>query len=114
MKNSHFETLSKYLYEKRLAKEITQGNLARVLGYASPQFISNWERGLAKPPLSTLKKMIKILDLDVDELLTILMKIEERRIREYIYGEIKISSPKKKKNERQRLGGPHASIRRLV
>lgn len=86
MKNSHFETLSKYLHEKRVAKEITQGNLARMLGYASPQFVSNWERGLAKPPLSTLKKMIKILDLDVDELLTILMKIEEKRLREIFYG----------------------------
>jgi len=99
MKNNHFETLSKYLHEKRVAKEITQGSLARVLGYASPQFISNWERGLAKPPLSTLKKMIKILDLDVDELLTLLMKIEEKRLREIICGEAKTSTHKKRRTK---------------
>lgn len=99
MKNSHLETLSKYLYEKRVAKEITQGNLARVLGYASPQFVSNWERGLAKPPLETLKKMIKILDLDVDELLNILMKMEEKRLREIICGETKTSTHKKRRTK---------------
>lgn len=99
MKNSHFETLSKYLHEKRVAKEITQGNLARMLGYASPQFVSNWERGLAKPPFDTLKKMIKMLDLDVDELLTILMKIEEERLRKYIYGEAKPRKRRKAKHK---------------
>lgn len=96
MKNSHFKILGDYLYEKRLAKGITQGDLATVLGYTSPQFVSNWERGLAKPPLETLKKMIKMLDLDVDELLTILMKMEEERLRKRIFGETK-SSPRRKR-----------------
>lgn len=101
MKSSRYETLSNYLHQKRIAKNITQSNLASVLGYTSPQFISNWERGLAKPPFDTLRKMIKILDLDVDELVTILLKIEEKRIREYIYGETKTPSPKKRKMKRK-------------
>lgn len=87
--------LSKYLCEKRVSKGFTQGDLAKALEYASSQFISNWERGLAKPPYEILKKMIKILDLDADELFAILMKIEEKRIREYVYGETKASSNKK-------------------
>ena len=99
MKNSRFETLSSYLYEKRVSKGITQGDLANMLGYSSPQFISNWERGLAKPPFDTLRRMIIILELDADKLAAILMKIEEQRIREYIYGEAKIS-PKKKRRTR--------------
>lgn len=97
MKNGHFKILSDYLYEKRLAKGITQGDLAIALGYASPQFVSNWERGLAKPPLETLKKMIKILDLDVDQLLTILMKMEEERLRDCLCGEAKGSPRRKRK-----------------
>ncbi len=97
MKSSRYETLSNYLHQKRSAKNITQSNLASVLGYTSPQFISNWERGLAKPPFDTLRKMIKILDLDVDVLVTILVKMEEKRIRAYIYGEIKTSSRKKRR-----------------
>ncbi len=100
MKNSHFKILGDYLYEKRLAKEITQGDLATALGYASPQFVSNWERGLAKPPLETLKKLIKMLDLDVDELLTILMKMEERRLRDCLFGEAR-SSPRRKRTKRK-------------
>lgn len=96
MKNSRFETLSNYLYEKRIFKDITQGDLAKMLGYKSSQFISNWERGLAKPPPEALRKMIKILDLDGNELFAIMMKMEEKRIREYIYGETKTSSHKKR------------------
>ena len=97
MKNDHLKILGEYLYERRLAKEITQGDLATALGYASPQFVSNWERGLAKPPLETLKRMIKILDIDVEELLTILMKMEEKRLRDCLGGETKSSSHKKEK-----------------
>lgn len=95
MKNSHFELLSNYLSEKRLAKGFTQGELAKALGYTSPQFISNWERGLAEPPLEALKKMVKILDLDRDELISILMKLQELYLREVLYGVTKTSVNKK-------------------
>lgn len=38
---------------------LTQGQLAQKLGYKSPQFVSNWERGEAMPPISALSKIAK-------------------------------------------------------
>jgi transcriptional regulator with XRE-family HTH domain len=53
-------TLNDYLREKRLDSGLSQLDVARVLGYASPQFVSNWERGLVSPPLETIAVLIEI------------------------------------------------------
>ena len=39
------------------------------LNYSSAQFISNFERGLALPPIKKLKKLIKIYDLKVGDII---------------------------------------------
>jgi len=41
----------------RIKAGVTQADLATKLGYKSPQFVSNWERGEAMPPLETLPKI---------------------------------------------------------
>jgi transcriptional regulator with XRE-family HTH domain len=53
-------TLNDYLRQKRLDSGLSQLDVARVLGYASPQFVSNWERGLVSPPLETIAVLIDI------------------------------------------------------
>ena len=36
-------TLNEYLRQKRLDSGLSQLDVAQALGYASPQFVSNWE-----------------------------------------------------------------------
>lgn len=71
--------LSDFLKEKRVSANMTQGQVAEILGYTSPQFVSNWERGMSYPPIETLKQLSRIYSIDQDELFDVLLKssIEE-------------------------------------
>jgi len=53
------------LKEARQKKALTQTEIAKHLGYNTPQFVSNWERGLSAPPIESLKQISEILELDV-------------------------------------------------
>ena len=53
----------------REKKGYSQSKLAKVLGYSSGQFVSNWERGQSYPPVDRLAKMSLLLDLDHEELI---------------------------------------------
>lgn len=48
----------------RSQAKMSQGKLGKLLGYDSPQFISNIERGLCGCPIETAKKVSKILKID--------------------------------------------------
>lgn len=61
-----FGTLLKQL---RLASGLSQGKVAKILGYSSPQFVSNWERGLSDPPLDTFAKLAEIYSVSLETLL---------------------------------------------
>ncbi len=52
------------LREKRVEKGLTQAELSSKLNYPNPQFISLMERSLSKIPLTTMGRLIDILDLD--------------------------------------------------
>ncbi len=45
------------LKEKRVAAGFSQRDVSDKLGYSTPQFISNWERGVSLPPLGKLKRL---------------------------------------------------------
>ncbi|MBS1970524.1 MAG: helix-turn-helix transcriptional regulator [Bdellovibrionales bacterium] len=66
--------LAKFLKEKRKAAGISQGAVAKKLGYTSPQFISNWERGLSRPPVATLKKIAQIYDISAADMFEVILK----------------------------------------
>lgn len=59
--------LNDYLRQKRLDAGLSQLDVARVLGYASPQFVSNWERGLVSPPLETIAVLIDLYKIPANE-----------------------------------------------
>lgn len=67
----HNDDLGTYLKSKREAAGLSQIDVSQTLGYSSPQFVSNWERGLAKPPSKSLAKLVKIYKLNSDELVNI-------------------------------------------
>lgn len=63
--------LGKYLKDKREAAGLSQKEVADRLGYTTPQFVSNWERGVSQPPLKTLKKIGEMYKVSSDELFNI-------------------------------------------
>jgi len=66
-----------YLREKREHKGLTQAQVALQLGYGSPQFISNIERGVSRVPVKSLKYFIDLYGLQTDEVIEILL--DEKR-----------------------------------
>ena len=60
--------LAEFLKEKRVAAGLTQSEVAHKLGYSSPQFVSNWERGLANPPVFVLRDLTKMYRVGVDQM----------------------------------------------
>ncbi len=63
------KTLASFLKERRIAAGLSQIDVSRKLGYTSAQFVSNWERGIAKPPIEALAKIIKLYPVDREEVL---------------------------------------------
>ncbi|MEO0337510.1 MAG: helix-turn-helix transcriptional regulator [Pseudomonadota bacterium] len=57
------QSLPAYLKQARLRKGLRQKDVANLLGYESPQFISNWERGVSTPPLKLLSCLSHIYGL---------------------------------------------------
>lgn len=66
--------LSKFLKEKRLQAGLSQGDVAKKLGYTSPQFVSNWERGLSQPPVATLRKIAQIYNISANDMFEVTLK----------------------------------------
>lgn len=66
--------LAAYLKEKRIQVGLTQSEVAKKLGYSSPQFVSNWERGLANPPVFVLRDLTKMYKVPVDELFDLIVE----------------------------------------
>ena len=81
VKDGLHKTLGSYLKKKRQTTGLTQAEVARKLSYASPQFISNFERGLCSPPLKNLKVLIDLYSIPVDEIVNLVIKEQEGIIR---------------------------------
>ncbi len=77
--------LASFLKEKRIEIGLTQSEVASTLGYSSPQFISNWERGLANPPVFILRNLTKIYKVPADEMFAKLMHEVERDMHREFY-----------------------------
>lgn len=80
--------LAEFLKTSREKAGLTQSDVAEALEYKSPQFISNWERGLAQPPIKSLKILAKLYKIDMDFLFNAMLAIsikmtEESMQREY-------------------------------
>lgn len=71
-----FMELSVLLRELRLANGITQSEVARALGLASNQYVSNWERALSAVPISKIKTLAELYKVHVDVFKIELLKIK--------------------------------------
>lgn len=71
--------LADFLKRKRVSAGLSQRDVADKLGYSTPQFISNWERGVSNPPIASLKRLGEMYRIDAQELfeVTLSSTIEE-------------------------------------
>lgn len=76
------ETLGTYLKDKRLKKGFSQADFATRLGYASPQFVSDWERGVSSPPMKKLPEIASELNVKIDVLFDLLVELATNQLRE--------------------------------
>ena len=77
--------MAEYLKEKRAKANLTQSDVASKLGYSSPQFVSNWERGLAKPPVFVLRDLTKLYKVSANEMFSVLLSEVESDLRSEFY-----------------------------
>ena len=66
--------LADFLKNKRESIGLTQSDVARKLGYSSPQFVSNWERGLANPPVFVLRDLTKMYKVNANQMFDLLVE----------------------------------------
>lgn len=71
----------KYLVKLRKDIGLTQWQVAKKLGYESPQFVSNWERGVAELPACQFRKISKLYKIPVEVLIDAHLTAYEARIR---------------------------------
>lgn len=71
------EQFGKFLAEKRKDAGLSQKDLSQILGYTSPQFVSNWERGLATPPIDKVKKICEVLYIPPSRIMDEFIKLTE-------------------------------------
>lgn len=68
--NQEVYGLSHWLKDQRLRAGLSQEQVAKHLGYSSGQFISNWERGVSKPPTHQVPPLAELLRVPLDDLVT--------------------------------------------
>lgn len=72
----NYTQLGSYLRTLRIGKNFTQRDVSMALGYSSAQFISNFENGIAAPPLAKLKLMLDMLDGDASQIIKLSLEGE--------------------------------------
>jgi len=75
-----YTELGEYLRLSRVRADLTQRHVSLALGYSSSQFISNFERGIAMPPLEKLRAMIKMYRIPCSRVVNLAMVGEKKKI----------------------------------
>lgn len=81
-----FEMIGTFLRQKRKEAGLTQGEVAKELGYTSPQFISNYERGLCAPAFDAYPRLMNMYKIPKEDMLQLLLKSEEVALRKKLFG----------------------------
>lgn len=81
-----FKHIGKFIRERRLSHPqfYSQNQLSKLLGYKNGQFISNVERGLCGIPLKGIAKLIKVLNIDSEELKAAMQKDYEETLDNFL------------------------------
>ena len=79
---SKHKLLGDFLRDARINAGLSQRDVSDRLGYQSPQYVSNWERGLTTPPGRTLRKLADLYQIPADELYEVILEHMFERTRE--------------------------------
>ncbi len=82
MKRIHrkYVTIGSFLKEKREEVGLSQGDVKLLLGYKSPQLISDWERGICGPPKDSLAKLVKAYKIKPYVLIDLFLEAERAEL----------------------------------
>ena len=69
--------IGRFLRLNRIKANLTQHDVAQHLAYTSPQFVSNWERGVSLPPLEVLPKLSHLFGIAPKEIIETLERYQE-------------------------------------
>lgn len=93
MKDSFRMDLARFLKNKRMASGLSQIEVAEKLGYSTSQFVSNWERGVASPPVKTLRRLATMYKIPVKEIYNLVLRITLQKaqtdLQREFYGDIR-------------------------
>ncbi len=79
--------LGKYFQEKRIKQGLSQKDVATKLGYTTPQFISNWERGVSMPPIPVITQISKMYKVNSEEIFNKILEISLRQTKDSLIRE---------------------------
>jgi transcriptional regulator with XRE-family HTH domain len=74
--------LGTYLKDVREDANLTQADVSHKLGYTSPQFISNIERGISVVPLKTLARMVNLYKVNPETVVKIILESQRKLLRD--------------------------------
>lgn len=74
--------LGNYLKDVRERADLTQADVSNKLGYTSPQFISNIERGISVVPLKTLARMVSLYKVNPEAVTKIILESQRKLLRD--------------------------------
>lgn len=75
-----YHSVGVFLRGARESTGLTQREVSIKLGYSTSQFISNFERGVALPPLQKMKVLAKLYKLSISELIEAVLDCEKERM----------------------------------
>jgi transcriptional regulator with XRE-family HTH domain len=70
-----------FLKSARERAGLTQQEVALRMRYSTPQFVSNWERGLALPPLDALPRIVRVLRIKPKSLIDALHRYQDENLK---------------------------------
>ncbi len=78
----YFTELGAFLKRSREAASLTQREASNKLKYASPQFVSNFERGIAAPPLSKLPILQRLYKIPGERIIALYLAGKRKKLLE--------------------------------
>jgi transcriptional regulator with XRE-family HTH domain len=70
-----------FLKAAREKAGLTQQEVAVRMRYSTPQFVSNWERGLALPPIDALPRIVRVLRISPKSLVDTLHRYQDENLK---------------------------------
>jgi transcriptional regulator with XRE-family HTH domain len=81
----NYEALGRHLQKMRLHAKLTQREVGDALGYSSAQFISNFERGIVKPPVEKLKMLIRLYEMPPERLINLIIEGHKEQLKAFFF-----------------------------